>query len=302
MATGKFEQAHGGTLLLDEVGDMSLETQAKLLRVLEAGEIERVGGRKTIPVDVRVISATNKNPRDEVAAGRFREDLFFRLAVVPIEVPPLREREDDVLLIADHFLKCCAAEYGRAVRRFSPEARAVVRRHSWPGNVRELRNAMERAVILGASGAEISESEARRLIDLAPVSGGAPRVGASGGGAFAGGAPSGGASGGGASTAPLDAAGASGSPPAIAPVSSDAASASIAAGSAPEPQGAANRRSLSGALDQLERDLIEGALARHRGNVAEAARELEIDRANLHRKMRRLGITRAKGGAPDGTE
>ncbi|HVR42579.1 MAG TPA: sigma-54 dependent transcriptional regulator [Thermoanaerobaculia bacterium] len=145
---GKFELADGGTLLLDEVGDMSLRTQAKVLRVLETQQFQRVGGQQTIEVDVRVVAATNKELEDEIAAHRFREDLYFRLNVIPIRVPPLRERGRDVLLLADHFLRRFAAETGQRPKRLGADAERKLLAYSWPGNVRELRNLMERLTIL----------------------------------------------------------------------------------------------------------------------------------------------------------
>jgi two-component system nitrogen regulation response regulator NtrX len=145
---GKFELAHGGTLLLDEVGDLSPEAQAKLLRAIEAGEIERVGGDRLIPVDVRVIAATNHDIEAEVRAGRFREDLYFRLHVMPIHVPPLRERRDDIPPLVNHLVERFRTRHGlRAPRLGEPALRALVA-HDWPGNVRELANVIERLMIL----------------------------------------------------------------------------------------------------------------------------------------------------------
>ncbi|MBK8791783.1 MAG: sigma-54-dependent Fis family transcriptional regulator [Holophaga sp.] len=146
---GKFREAHGGTLFLDEVGDMSLKTQAKVLRALQEGRIEPVGGGGAVGVDVRVIAATNKDLTEEIKAGRFREDLFFRLAVVPLRVPPLRERPEELIQMAEAFLARFARSYGRPPKRLAPEARETLLRHDWPGNVRELKNLMERALILG---------------------------------------------------------------------------------------------------------------------------------------------------------
>jgi DNA-binding NtrC family response regulator len=146
---GRFEQASGGTLFLDEIGDLSLATQAKLLRVLQDQEFHRLGGTRTLRTDARVVAATNKDLRDAIAAGEFREDLWFRLNVIAIELPPLRERRDDVELLAHHFLAEFAAELGRARSGFSAAALARIRAHDWPGNVRELRNAIERAVLMG---------------------------------------------------------------------------------------------------------------------------------------------------------
>jgi two-component system nitrogen regulation response regulator NtrX len=145
---GKFELADGGTLFLDEVGDMSLKTQAKVLRVLQEQTFQRVGGQQTIKVDVRVIAATNKNLEQEIAGGSFRSDLYYRLNVIPIEVPPLRARGHDVVLLAEHFLRRFAAETGQPRKKLSAGAAAKLRAYHWPGNVRELRNVAERLAIL----------------------------------------------------------------------------------------------------------------------------------------------------------
>ncbi|MEO8604211.1 MAG: sigma-54 dependent transcriptional regulator [bacterium] len=154
---GCFERASGGTLFLDEIGEIGADFQAKLLRVLQEGEVQRVGGAAPRPVDVRVVCATNRTLRDEVAGGRFREDLFFRLNVIPIQLSPLRERREDVLPLARRFLARGAAEAGRSLS-FGPEAEAALAAHAWPGNVRELENAVERAVVL-ARGAVITPED-----------------------------------------------------------------------------------------------------------------------------------------------
>jgi two-component system nitrogen regulation response regulator NtrX len=145
---GKLEMADGGTLFLDEIGDLSLDAQAKLLRAIETGEVERVGGTKTSTVDVRLVSATHKDLAAQVRAGAFREDLYFRLNVLPLHVPPLRERREDIPLLAEHFLHAFAQAEGLADKELTPEASTLLGNYSWPGNVRELRNLMERAVIL----------------------------------------------------------------------------------------------------------------------------------------------------------
>ena len=145
---GRFEQASSGTIFLDEIGDMSLKTQAKVLRVLQEQVMERVGGTQRIRVDVRVLAATNKDLPSEIKAGSFREDLYFRLNVIPIFVPPLRDRQDDIPLLADHFMALMAAEYGRRPKRLAPEASARLQHYPWPGNVRELRNVIERLMIM----------------------------------------------------------------------------------------------------------------------------------------------------------
>jgi two-component system nitrogen regulation response regulator NtrX len=229
---GRFELASGGTLFLDEIGDLSLEAQAKLLRALEGGEIERVGGHEPIRVDVRILAATNKELRGEVAAGRFREDLFFRLHVIPIHLPPLRERREDVPLLVEHFLGRHAAN-GLRPPRLLPGAMDALVRHPWPGNVRELANILERLSILHAEG-DVGAAEIRAL-----VAGGGP-------------APAGGG-----------------------PAYRDD-----------------DHRPLADRLDVYERELLNGALEAADGSVAEAARRLQTDRANLYRRMRRLGIDR----------
>lgn len=145
---GKFELANKGTLFLDEIGEMPVETQSKLLRALQEKEIERLGGTGTISVDMRIIAATNRNIEKEVADGRFRLDLYYRLNVFPIEMPPLRERRDDIPRLAKHFLKHFAAKNNRCVERLSEEALKCLLRYNWPGNIRELENLMERSVLL----------------------------------------------------------------------------------------------------------------------------------------------------------
>lgn len=145
---GIFEKADGGTLFLDEVGDMSLKTQAKVLRTLDEQRFTPVGADEPITVDVRLIAATNKNLEDEIATGNFREDLFYRLNVIPFYVPPLRERTEDIPMLARHFLKEFASTYGRRTREITDDAIATLMRYSWPGNVRELRNVIERLVIM----------------------------------------------------------------------------------------------------------------------------------------------------------
>ncbi len=145
---GKFEQADGGTLFLDEIGDMSLAAQTKVLRALQENEITRVGSDKTIHVDVRVLAATNKNLKDEIAKGTFREDLYHRLNVIPIHVPDLDDRKEDIPLLIDHFNRLISSEQGRACKTFSEEAVTVLMQHHWQGNVRELRNVVERLLIL----------------------------------------------------------------------------------------------------------------------------------------------------------
>ena len=166
---GKFEQADGGTLFLDEVGDMSLSAQAKLLRVLQEGVVTRIGGAKPIQVDVRVLAATNKDLEMEIAESRFREDLLYRLNVVPIDVPPLRERLEDVPALVAHFAELLGASAGVPGKRFAEEAVRRLQTRPWPGNIRELRNAIERALIL-APGKVVTAADVDRLLpaDLGP--------------------------------------------------------------------------------------------------------------------------------------
>ena len=228
---GRFELAHTGTLFLDEVGDLGAEAQAKLLRAIEAKEIERVGGAKPIRVDVRIVAATNRDLTRATAEGTFREDLLFRLNVIPIEVPPLRERPDDLPALVAHFSALHRARTGRRAPRFTEGALALLARYRWPGNVRELANIVERLAILHAGG-DVDEPDLRAVL---PVDGGARR-------------------------------------------------------SEPLPDPASLDSSLSDTLDEHERMLIVRALSAAGGNVADASRRLKTDRANLYRRMRRLGI------------
>ncbi len=145
---GKFEQANGGTLFLDEIGDMSLDAQAKVLRALQESKIVRVGDSKEIKVDVRVLAATNKDLREEIAAGRFREDLYHRLAVIVVKVPSLNERRDDIPLLIEHFNRRIADDYGHPLKTFTPEAINALQEYNWTGNIRELANVIERLFIL----------------------------------------------------------------------------------------------------------------------------------------------------------
>jgi two-component system nitrogen regulation response regulator NtrX len=145
---GKLQKAHGGTFFLDEVGDMSLRTQSKVLRALDEHRFEPLGAAQSIQVDARVIAATNKNLEKEIERGNFREDLFYRLNVIPFVVPPLRDRAEDIPLLAAHFLETFALSYGRKPKQLAPDALQALMEYHWPGNVRELRNAMERIVIL----------------------------------------------------------------------------------------------------------------------------------------------------------
>lgn len=183
--TGKFEQADRGTIFLDEVGDMSPKTQAKVLRVLQEGEVERLGSARTIKVDVRVIAATNKNLEQEIAEGRFREDLYFRLSVIPIHAPPLRERLDDIPALVAHFSAQFSRENNRRPARFSAQALDALKQARWRGNVRELKNVVERLLIM--SERDVIEGADVRAV-VRPADGSEPRPAASSAGAGGGGA------------------------------------------------------------------------------------------------------------------
>ena len=161
---GKFQKADGGTLFLDEVGDMSLKTQSKVLRTLDEGRFAPVGEEEPITVDVRVIAATNKDLEDEISKGNFREDLFYRLNVIPFYVPPLRERKEDVPILAHHFLKEFSQTYNRRPKEISEDALDALARYSWPGNVRELRNLIERIVIMNPTVAKLERKHLPTLI------------------------------------------------------------------------------------------------------------------------------------------
>jgi transcriptional regulator with PAS, ATPase and Fis domain len=160
---GLFEEADGGTCFLDEVGDIGLTMQAKLLRVLQEHEIKRVGGTETLKVDVRIVAATNKNLEELVEERKFREDLFYRLNVVAIHLPPLRERAEDIPLLANHFLRKYAEENKKSISQISPEALELFSTYRWPGNVRELENVIERSVTLSQHSVILSEDLPRRI-------------------------------------------------------------------------------------------------------------------------------------------
>jgi DNA-binding NtrC family response regulator len=230
---GKFEQADGGTLFLDEVGDMNPSAQAKVLRALQEGELERVGGAETIKVDVRVIAATNKDLVAECAAGRFREDLYYRLNVVPIHMPPLRARKDDVPALIEHFLHMTCARDERRVKRVTSGAVTLLMQHDWPGNVRELKNVVERMVILTGDADIIGEGDVRdALPSVKPVKG-----------AYQQGTP------------------------------------------------------FKDLVAASEREIILAALEAHDHHVSNTAKDLQLERSHLYKKMRALGIDhRAEDG------
>jgi DNA-binding NtrC family response regulator len=228
---GRFELADGGTLFLDEIANISLAQQAKLLRVLETGEFERLGSSRTRSADVRVFSATNADLRDEVAAGRFRQDLLFRLNTVEIRLPPLRERQSDILALARRFLEQHATRYRKPLRSFDESARTALLAHPWPGNVRELDHAVERSVLM-------AQGEPVRAADLG--------------------------------LQPAAIAGGPGGPAAIA--------------------GGAAARLEDLPLEEVERVLIQKALARYGGNVSQAAHALGLSRSALYRRLEKHGL------------
>ncbi len=255
---GKFQAADKGTLFLDEIGDMSLKVQTKVLRAIQEGEIERVGSDEIIHVDVRVIAATNKNLAEEVSAGRFREDLYFRLNVVPIATPSLRERPDDIELMVNAFVDEYCAENGLAPKKVEESVMGLLRRYPWPGNVRELRNQVERMVIM-------SPGRYIRVEDLsAEIRAGIPSVMLN------------------RRDERIEAPVGAGAP----------ADATAASPTQMQPAFDADGKSLSDARRDFERHVIESALEKHHWNVSRAAEALGVERTNLHKKMRQLGIER----------
>ena len=263
---GKFEQCNHGTLFLDEIGDMSLPTQTKILRVLQSGTFERVGGNQPVQVDVRIIAATNKPLEQAVAEKKFREDLFYRLNVVRLQLPPLRERAGDVPLLVNYFLQKFARKLGTPPKAILPETLRLLEQHPWPGNVRELENVVQRALV-------VAKGEAILPADLPP------EITRAAGAAKAA-APS-------VSTAPAVGAGAGGT----------------ASASAPAAEATDEIQPLVRALFQwaranpklklipaVERELIINALREHRGNQVHAARMLGITRATLRKRVEKFGI------------
>jgi DNA-binding NtrC family response regulator len=254
---GKFVEASGGTLFLDEVGELPLTAQVKLLRALQQGEVEAVGGRKPVKVDVRIISATNRNLLNHVKAGHFRDDLFYRLHVLPLTIPPLRTRREDIPYLLRHFLARFSAEENRAIARVSADAMARLVNADWPGNVRQLENAVYRAVVL-------SDGEELRADDFPAVNGGAMTLDAI------------------PEIEPLTLA---------QPARVAAHEAPIApAQSAPAflPHGNFSMLDEHGEcrpLDEMEAEIIRFAIAHYRGQMSEVARKLKIGRSTLYRKM-----------------
>jgi DNA-binding NtrC family response regulator len=266
--TGKFVEASGGTLFLDEVGELPPAAQVKLLRAIQEGEVEPVGARKSVKVDVRLISATNRNLIADVKGGRFREDLFYRLHVVPIAVPPLRERAEDIPDLVRHFLARFAAEEGKRIRSVSGEALALLGRYRWPGNVRQLENAVFRAVVL-AEGDGIGSDEFPQIAAQVAALGSEP--------------------------SPLAAA--TGAAPHVVQHLVEMPSLlDVGPGVAPEvplPHGTLAVLDSHGdvrPLDEIESETIRFAITHYRGQMSEVARRLQIGRSTLYRKLEHLGL------------
>ncbi|MGE0404410.1 MAG: sigma 54-interacting transcriptional regulator, partial [Kofleriaceae bacterium] len=255
---GRFEMADRGTLFLDEVGELPLGLQTKFLRVLEERRFERVGGQRAIEVDVRVVAATNRDLAEMVKRGTFREDLYYRLSVITIEVPPLRDRLDDVPLLAEFFLNRFRHQAARRLSGFAPDALAAMTRYSWPGNVRELRNAVERAIVLGDRDQIVAQDLPPQVLAQAQ----APRARTS------------------PPTPPLGSLSVGAAPPTIANVTIDQGP--PPARPAPAPVAPAVAKSLR----ELEKEGILAALAATNGNKAQAAAILEIDRSTLYKKLK----------------
>ena len=262
--SGKFLEASGGTLFLDEVGELPMAAQVKLLRAIQEGEVEPVGGRKPVKVDVRIVSATHRNLIEDVKHGRFREDLFYRLHVFPIAVPPLRERTEDIPDLVRHFLARIAAEEGKHVRAISGEALTLLGRHRWPGNVRQLENTVFRAVVL-AEGDTISTGEFPQVAAqisqaaFAPAAADLPHI-------------------------------------ASAPAMSEVQHPHDSSAAPASPPCAAGALALLDAhgdvrpLEELEYETIRFAIAHYRGQMSEVARRLRIGRSTLYRKLEHLGL------------
>ncbi|MDB5452781.1 MAG: tacA, partial [Caulobacteraceae bacterium] len=252
---GKFQEASGGTLFLDEVGELPLDMQVKLLRALQEGEIDPVGSKRSVRVDVRIVSATNRDLSQTVAEGRFREDLYYRLNVFPIEAPPLRERREDIPSLVEAFVKRFNIEEGKRVAGVAPETNAMLQGFDWPGNVRQLENAVYRAIVL-------ADAPFLQPHDFPAISGMAPPM--------------------------------SDAPSASAPAATATAIASAGQLLAELPQDAPVRvldeRGHLRKLEDIERDLIQLAIEVYSGHMSEVARRLGIGRSTLYRKVREQGI------------
>jgi DNA-binding NtrC family response regulator len=250
---GKFQEASGGTLFLDEVGELPLDMQVKLLRALQEGEIDPVGAKRPVKVDVRIISATNRNLADQVKAGLFREDLFYRLNVFPIEAPSLRERRDDIPALVDHFIRRFNIEEGKRVTGVAADALQMLANHDWPGNVRQLENTVYRAIVL-------SDSPHLQAFDFPAISG---------------------------VVAPAPVA-----QPALAGTASlvEEHHEAIAALHQDSPVRILDEAGHLRKLEDIERDLIEHAIGVYAGHMSEVARRLGIGRSTLYRKVRDCGL------------
>jgi len=265
---GKFQEADGGTLFLDEVGELPLEAQVKLLRALQEGEIDPVGAKRPVKVNFRLISATNRDMIQLVKDGKFREDLYYRLNVFPIWVPPLKERTEDVIDLANHFLARFSAEEGKRIVAIAPQAQALLKAYAWPGNVRQLENAVFRAVVL-ADGSELTVDEFPQI--AAHVEGFEATI-----------------------------------PPAPAPMSKPAYTGPALLGAEDRIPQTIEVRPSDGAsalgipavtadgdirpLEEIEADMIRLALGRYRGHMTEVAKKLKIGRSTLYRKMQEYGL------------
>jgi DNA-binding NtrC family response regulator len=265
---GRFEMADRGTLFLDEVGELPLGLQTKFLRVLEERRFERVGGQKAIEVDVRVVAATNRDLAEMVKRGTFREDLYYRLSVIQVEVPPLRERLDDVPLLAEHFLARFRGQAARRITGFAPDAIAAMTRYSWPGNVRELRNAVERAIVLGDREQIVAHDLPPQVLGSAVAGGGAQPARTRN-------SPP---------TPPLGSLAISTPTPPPVPV----VHATI--DPTPPPGMTKTPAPIAKSLRELEKEGILAALAATGGNKAQAAAILEIDRSTLYKKLKDYDI------------
>jgi DNA-binding NtrC family response regulator len=270
---GKFQEADGGTLFLDEVAELPFDMQVKLLRAIQEGEIDPVGSRKPVKVSIRLISATNRNMIEMVKQGQFREDLYYRLNVYPIMVPPLRDRNDDIPALVDHFITRFAAEEGRKVRGINPQALQLLRAYSWPGNVRQLENTVFRAIVL-CEGDRLEIQDFPQIaalvegyeiaIPAAPVQPPKPAL-PQGASAIMGGTS-------------------------VAPSAGASVSDGMALGIPVVTTGGHISK-----LEEVEADMIRLALHRYRGQMSEVARKLGIGRSTLYRKMKDIGLDEGTG-------
>jgi len=259
---GKFQEADGGTLFLDEIGELRLDMQVKLLRVLQEGEVDAVGGKKPVKVDVRIISATNRDLAEMTRDGNFREDLYYRLNVFPIYLPPLRDRRADVLALAQHFVARFAAEENKAVSGLTPEARDLIETFNWPGNVRQLENTIFRAVVL-------CDADTLDVCDF-------PQIAAAMGVEAASRKPTAGA------RPPLR--------PTHAPDEDEAPALRAASEASPYAFSAVGPAGHMRKLEEMEADMIRMAIARYDGHMSEVARRLGIGRSTLYRKLKEFGL------------